>query len=202
MKVFVVKSDYSEVPLVEVREEGGIIDFVVDNTSGRIPAKVGRSYQQLLQYVGKSSHLSIEEPKKATVNLLRYVMSNGDVVELTSDGHTCVLNGQLLSQEEKDALFDSFRRGEIKVARKTDVQEALPVLPSNRLQPRREMKHEINPQVMDMIENDQRTKDKERMMASRQYDSEIDDAPLHEAEDKDWVKDFFRYLKYGDQDER
>ena len=91
MKVYVLKSDYSDVPLAEVRESGGIIDFVVDNTEGKLPARVGKSMQALQQYVNGSSHMRLEGATKATVNLLRYVMTNGDVVEITSDGH----NGHL-----------------------------------------------------------------------------------------------------------
>lgn len=201
MKVFVVKSDYSQIPLAEVRQEGDIIDFVVDNTSGNLPKQVGRSFQALLQHVQNSSHLSIEEPKKATVNLLRYVMNNGDVIELTSDGHTCILNGQLLSQEEKDALFNAVRRGDIKVARKTDVQAAIPVVPSSPPPPKREVRGKISPTVLGMIEQQQKEEQKNKMLGSKDYDAEIDDADLDQAEDKDWTRDLMRWLKYGDRHE-
>ena len=89
MKVYVIKSDYSEVPLAEVRTDGDTVDFVVDNTNGKLPQMVQSSLPKLRMLCDNSSHMRLEEPKKATVNLLRYVMDNGDVVEITSDGHTC-----------------------------------------------------------------------------------------------------------------
>ena len=199
MKVVVIKSDYSEIPLAEIRTDGDALDFVVDNTKGQLPKLFQNSYPKMQQVIGNSSHMTMSEPTKATVNLLRYVMDNGDVVEITSDGHTVILNGHLLPQEEKDALFNAFTRGEIKVARKTDVQQALPVVPSNPPTGFSEPKGKMNPTVLGMVEDDQDKKDTAREMATREYDPAIDDAHLSDAEDADWTKELMRWLKWGDR---
>jgi len=199
MKVVVIKSDYSEIPLAEIRTDGDALDFVVDNTNGQLPKLFQNSYPKMQQVVGNSSHLTMSEPTKATVNLLRYVMDNGDVVEITSDGHTVILNGHLLPQEEKDALFNAFTRGEIKVARKTDVQQALPVVPANPPPDFHSPKAKINDTVLGMVEKDQQKHDDDREMASREYDPAIDEANLSGAEDQDWTKELMRWLKYGEK---
>jgi hypothetical protein len=199
MRVLVIKSDYSEVPLAEVREAGGIIDFIVDNTNGKLPKTVGRSMQKLSDLVKKSSHMSLEEPKKATVNLLRYVMDNGDVVEITTDGHTAMLNGNLLSQEEKEALFQAVRRGDIKVTRKTDIQQAIPIMPASDKPTPSLQKPKLRPEIMDLIKSDQDKRDEIQKMATKSYDEEIENADLHDAEDKEWTRKLMYWLKYGDQ---
>ena len=201
MKVFVVKSSSSEVPLAEVRVEGDMMEFIVDNTQGKIPAKVGRSYAALVKFVGKSSHLSITSPQKATVNLLRYVMDNGDSVEITSDGHTVILNGKLLDQNEKDALFVAFRRGDIKVSRKTDIQQAIPVLPPSPPLPP-PVKTKLSPAIMQKIAEEQDQKDRSAKMSDASYDDEIENMSLVGAEDKEWTKQMLYWLRYGGQNVR
>lgn len=199
MKILVVKSDHSEVPLAEIRTDGRVLDFVVDNTNGKLPKLFQNSFERMNQVVQGSSHMSIEQPQKATVNLLRYVMNNGDVVEITSDGHTCLLNGNILSQQEKDALFAAVKRGEIKVTRKTDAQQAIPVIPSAPPQQQKPIDLKLNSGIMDMVDKDQQAADKAQRLASKQYDQQIEEAQIHEAEDKDWTRKMMYWLKYGDE---
>ncbi len=202
MKIFVVKSDYSEVPLAEIRTDGRVLDFVVDNSHGKLPALFQNSYQKMIQATQKSSHLTLEQPKKATVNLLRYVMDNGDVVEITSDGHTCMLNGDIIDQDTKDALFAAVKRGELKVARKTPIQQALPLLPTQEApeqEPAKPTEVKMSGGVMDMIKKQQADADKNQKLASKKYDQDIENAKLHAAEDKDWTRRMMYFLKYGDQ---
>jgi hypothetical protein len=202
MKIFVIKSDYSDVPLAEIRTDGRVLDFVVDNTNGKLPDLFQNSYQRMIQVVQKSSHLTIEQPKKATVNLLRYVMDNGDVVEITSDGHTCMLNGDLIDQETKDALFAAIKRGDIKVARKTDIQEALPIVstpPLAEQAPAKPVNVSLSSGVLDMINKQQAERERNQKLASKKYDQDIENARLHQAEDKEWTRKMMYWLKYGDE---
>lgn len=202
MKIFVIKSDHSDVPLAEIRTDGRVLDFVVDNTDGKLPELFQNSYQRMIQVVQKSSHMQIEQPKKATVNLLRYVMDNGDVVEITSDGHTCMLNGDLIDQDTKDALFAAVKRGDIKVARKTDVQEALPIMPTPQpveQPPLKPANVGISSGVLDMVNKQQAEQARNSKLASKKYDQDIENARLHQAEDKDWTRKMMYWLKYGDE---
>jgi len=199
MKIIVIKSDHSEVPLAEIRTDGQRLEFVVDNTNGKLPRLFANSYARMEHVVKESSHLQIENPKKATVNLLRYVMDNGDVVEITSDGHTVILNGNLLSQEEKDALFQAFSRGDIKVARKTDVAQAVPVMPQKPQIEQSQAKKKFDSVTMGKIQKSQNEAARAEEMSSPDYDNEIESADLSGAEDKDWTKNMMYWLKYGDR---
>lgn len=148
MKIYVVTSDASSTPLAEIRTDGARVEFIVDNTDGVLPQEIQGSFQRLVDLTKGSSHLKLTQPDKATVNLIRYVMDNGDVVEITSDGKTCMLNGELLDEKQKMSLFSAIRRGELKVARKSD--RPTPVVPT----PSGEEKHEQKPE-----EFGKRTKD-------------------------------------------
>lgn len=200
MKIFVIKSSHSEVPLAEIRTDGRVLDFVVDNTNGKLPRLFQNNYETMIKIVSNSSHLDIEQPKQATVNLLRYLMDNGDVVEITSDGHTVILNGNLLGQPEKDALFAAFRRGEIKVSRKTDIQQALPIMSGGQPVQQQMPKPKFTTGLMAKIEEDQASADRRTRLASRKYDEDIENAQLHAAEDKEWTRKLMYWLKYGDEE--
>jgi hypothetical protein len=199
MKIFVIKSDHSEVPLAEVRTDGQRLEFVVDNTNGKLPAMFNNQYSRMMQIVTQSSHMQIESPKKATVNLLRYLMTNGDVVEITSDGHTVILNGNLLSQEEKDALFVAFQRGDIKVARQTPISQAVPVLPTKPKVEQSREKPKYDPSVMRQIAASQAKEAQAKEMSGPDYDHEIEEADLSGAEDLQWTKSLMYWLKHGVQ---
>ena len=199
MKIYVIKSDTSPIPLAEIRVVGDTLEFIVDNTQGALPTKLHNSFANLKKYLKGSSHLFLEEPKKATVNLLRYVMDNGDVVEITSDGHTVVLNGNILAEPEKNALFAAFKRGEIKVSRKTEVQDALPILPTPPPVQQPMIKPKLDPEIMAMIKSDQDKRDDAAAMSSATYDHEIEQKSLHDAEDKEYVRKMLYFLKYGDK---
>lgn len=201
IKIVVIKSDHSEVPLAEIRTDGRVLDFVVDNTNGKLPGLFQNSFQRMNEIVQKSSHLQMEEPKKQTVNLLRYVMDNGDVIEITSDGHTCMLNGDMVDEDTKNALFAAVKRGELKVARKTPIQEALPIMPTPPApdqEPSKPTKVTMSPGVTGMIKKQQAEADRNKQLASKKYDQDIENAKLHEADDKDWSRSMLYWLKYGD----
>lgn len=130
MKVYVVTSLTSKTPLVEFRTDGNAIDITVDNTDGKFPAMVGTSFARVKALIAKSSNLHMSEPRESVAHILRYLMDNGDVVEITTDGKTAILNGRLLQEAEKNALFAAIRSGELKVSRKADVAAPIPVVPS------------------------------------------------------------------------
>ena len=127
MKIYRLISDLTDIPLLEVRTDGNRIEVIVDNSNGKIPSEIGNTLQSLEDYANKSSHLSLEEPEEPTAHLLRYVLENGDVAEVTTDGKTCMLNGKLLTRAEKAAFFDALTSGKAKVARKADIQNPIPI---------------------------------------------------------------------------
>ena len=196
MRVYRIISDRSKVPLAEVREEGGRVDFIVDNTRGSLPKVVGGKFDKLVQIVRSSSHLSLMEPQEATTHLLRYVLTNGDVVEITTDGKTAVLNGRLLSPEERNALFSAIKNGELGIARKADLAAPHPVLPplqSFTKPSTGDFGDKIREVMMKRMENEQ----KKKADSSVDYDHSIEESDYRGLEDPNWTKQFMYYLKYG-----
>lgn len=199
MKIFVITSETSPTPLAEVRTDGNRVDFVVDNTEGSLPAAIKGSYDRLAQMCRGSSHLRMTEPKQATVNLLRYVMSNGDVIEITSDGRTCQLNGQLIDENAKNALFQAIRRGDLKVARKTD--EPVPVVPTppqaaQTEQEKVEIGHRSR-EVIQMLADMHRKQKELQETYTSQSDPEINDRDYSYSDDADFSKNLARVARYG-----
>lgn len=195
-------SSNSQYPLAEIRTDGKTIDVVVDNTDGKITDKI-KNFQQLLKYIKNSSILSLIQDSNPTINLLRYVMDNGDIVEITTDGHTAILNGELLGDEEKQALFAAIKRGEINVSRKADPTKPIPVFPSLPPEQKKEnpVKSEISPGMMEAIKNKQAELAKMRNMSSKSYDYEIENGDYSGAEDPEYCKQILYALRYGDSNE-
>lgn len=198
MKVYVIKSQNSETPLAEVRTDGNAVDFVVDNTEGMLPQQVAGSFTRLQAIVRTSHHLSMEEPKEATANLIRYVMNNGDVIEITTDGRTCMLNGKLIDDKAKNALFQAIRRGDLQVARKAD--EPVPVIPT----PAPAMKQPETPEVghrsKEVISMLADMRDRQRDLEENYTqidDPSIDDKDYAYSDDPEFSKNLARRAKYG-----
>jgi hypothetical protein len=144
------------------------------------------------------------EDSEPTVNLLRYVLDNGDVVEVTTDGHTAILNGKLLGSEEKSALFVAIKRGEIKVARKADPSKPIPVFPTPTAQGGQitnPVKSEVSQGMIDAIRQRQSSLSKMRSLSSKSYDYEIENGDYAGAEDPSYCKEILYALRYGDSNE-
>ena len=197
MRVLVIKSRNAEHVLAEIRTDNRQVDFTVDNTGGRLPKMIGRSYERLMNVLRNSSTLYADTPTTATAQLLRYVLDNGDVAEITTDGKTALLNGKLLDEQEKNVLFMSIRSGQIKVARKADMSAPIPVLPPVTKLKQAPVSTGIDDGLLSEFKkmaNDQEEKDS---MSSEQYDYHIENADLSDAEDPDYVKHMLYSLKYG-----
>ena len=198
MKILVVKSTYSDVPVAEIRTDGKVIDWIVDNTNGKLPQQTAGRLERLMQMVKKSSHLFIEEPKQATVGLHRYMLSTGDVVEVTTDGKTAVLNGRLLSAQERDALFAAVQRREVTVQRKADIEVPIPILGAQQTPPSLPKPPTgFNSMITDELKRQDQERRESEARSSAAYDEAIENADLRGAEDPTFVRELMYQLKYG-----
>ena len=198
MRVITVKSNLSTLPLAEIRTDDNTVEFLVDNTQGQISGEVGASYAKLLEYVDQSSHLTLEEPTEPTTHLLRYILSNGDVVEITTDGKTALINGKLLSAEQQQALFGAIRSGQVSVSVKADPSKPVPVLPT----PKQEVKVERPDQkeALGTFKSVLLGRQEKMAMAAKgsaEYDAEIENADYSNDPEPEAVKNFWYALKYG-----
>lgn len=203
MKVYVVTSNTSSVPLAEIREANDRIEFTVDNTDGKLPAMAGGSFAKLKDYVSKSSNLRMESPTEPTAHLLRYLLDNGDVAEITTDGRTCLLNGKLLEEAEKNTLFAAIRSGELKVARKADLATPISVLPARKQREesfKLKQKNTYNPAIMKIAKQQADEIAKMQAQASVANDDMIEKMDLSDLDTEDdraMTRTMLYYLKYG-----
>lgn len=199
MKIYVITSTYSKIPLGEVRTDGKNLDWVVDNTNGELPNMAQGSLKRLFRAVDRSSHLAMNPPTEQTVALLRYQLTNGDIVEITTDGETAMLNGEILQPTEKRAMMGLLGSGKLQVKQKADMSRPIPILPQ---------KYKRNPVVKQnkpMISNglmdsfmEQRNKEKQKKKAnSFDYDAEIESMDFSDQPYPEQSKNLFYMLKYG-----
>lgn len=202
MQIYVIKSEVSSTPLAEVRTDGRKCEFLVDNTKGKLPRAAGTSFDRLKQIVDSSSHMSMEEAKNSTVGLLRYIMTNGDIVEMTTDGKTALLNDELLSEEEKNALFQAISTGELTVAHRADPSKPIPVMPSPgnggrpvQVEPSEDTKLDID-KINDLKDYEERQR-KDRERSNKYFDETIEkSAQEYKPSERGLFKHLFAALKY------
>lgn len=127
MQLFVITSDHSKIPLAELRTDGKNIDWIIDNSNGKLSRMAQGNFQILSSIIDKSSHMKLAHPTEATVGLLRYSLENGDIIEITTDGKTAMLNGSIIAPEEKNALMGLIQSGKIKVKGKANIAAPLPI---------------------------------------------------------------------------
>jgi hypothetical protein len=198
VKIIIVKSSRTPVPLAEIRTDGKNIDFVVDNTEGSLPEQCEGRYENLLKIVSHSSHLSLEQPEKSTVGYFRYILDTGDVVEITSDGKTAALNGKLLSDHERTMLFEAIKRKEIQVKKKADIEKPIPIFSFPKDRPTEPKKEKFDSEILESIKNYYDNLDKAKNKNSKEYDQELEDIAKKDAEDPEGCRQLLYALKYGD----
>jgi hypothetical protein len=125
-------------------------------------------------------------------------MDNGDVVEITTDGHTAILNGNLLSLEEKQALFAAIKSGELKVARKADMSAPIPVFPEEKRPEMKKVKPTVSQDMLDAVDKFQNKITKMRSLSTKSYDYEIESQNYSGAEDSEYVKRMLYLMRYGE----
>lgn len=197
VKIIIIKSSRTEIPLAEIRTDGKKIDFIIDNTEGSLPQQCEGNYQKLLEIVHGSSHLSLEAPEKATVGYFRYILDTGDTVEITSDGKTAVLNGKMLSEHERTMLFEAIKRREINVSKKADIENPIPIgLPKKLSQPEKQKTFDVK--ILKSIKEQQNDLNEKRKRATKDYDEELEEIAAKDLEDPKGLKQLLYALKYGD----
>ena len=201
LQIYLVTSNVSSTPLAEIRTDGNVFEVTADNTEGKLQELAGKDFKRLQSIIKQSSHLRLERPKVNMPNLLRYIMSNGDIVEITTDGKTCMLNGKLLSAEEQQELFSAIQSGELQVARKADHEQPIPVIPMPHSgQPQQPVPVEapkLNMGLVNQIREDQEKKQKEADRQTHYHDSSIEKADYSEVSDSAFTKQLAYCLKYG-----
>jgi len=197
MKIYVIKSKESPVDLAEIRTDGNRLEFIVDNTDGHFPMIVSGSFQKLKRLVERSHHIVMEEPSKPTTYIQRFLLSTGELVEITTDGKTALLNGRLLEAKEKEALLGAIYSGQIQVKHKPqDMNEAIPVLPSFKKVPEKAPPPQYDKEMIDSFLKEIKSRKAARKNNSKEYDYEIENADYVNKKEAEDVKKLWYALKY------
>ncbi|MGH7240979.1 MAG: hypothetical protein ACREGB_01645, partial [Candidatus Saccharimonadales bacterium] len=199
VKVYTIVSTMNDSQLAEIRTDGSAVEWVVDNTNGLLPSQVGKSFGKLKRMLSKSSHMSLTESPNPVIQMLRYVLNNGDTVEISTDGKTCMINSKLIDDKAKEALFMAIRKGTLKVVYKTDLSGAIPVMPSPKYQKFPEIKPpQMNQEAVKFAQNEANADDEQAQDGTSGYDSNIENVDTADnSQDPDMTKNMLYLLKYG-----
>lgn len=199
MELYVIKSMYSKMPLAEIRTDGKNIDWIMDNTNGKLAATAKGDFVRLKNAVDKSHHLEMTAPDKNTLGILRYSLENGDIVEMTTDGKTALLNGKLMSEAEKAGLMSAIASGKVKVKNKADIGSPLPIAP--KIIPENEKPSEkMDDGIHKAIKKMHKKREAVNYGDSRYRDQRIDSMDFSETECPEMGRQLLYLLKYGEDD--
>lgn len=208
LKTYKIVSSHDSVPLAQIRTDGQVVEFIVDNTNGSLPSQLKSMDERkstmmpnLQKIVSGAYHLKLEEDDSFVPQVMRYILENGDVAEITTDGLTAALNGELLTDDEKRALFDAIKRGEIKVAKDENtngqpVPAGTPAMPIKPSAP--EKKPLVSREFIQGLAKVHEEQAKQKSKASANHDPDIENMEFSdEVADKGFAKNLAYILKYG-----
>lgn len=199
INLWVIKSLHSSTPLAEIREDGTNIDWILDNTNGKLPQVAGGDFAKLKSVIDKSSHMTMTEPDFATVGILRYSLENSDIVEITTDGKTALLNGKIMPEEEKIGLMSAISSGKIKVKNKANLEKPMQVFPKRKAYKVPEKPQTIKKESLEAIQKHLDAKKSKDELNDRNHDSEINAVDFSGDEYPGRGKQLLYLLKYGDK---
>jgi len=206
METYIIKSIESKVIVAKIRTDGKRVQFILDNTKGELPKKVGDDFSNLQNLINQSSHLELQKDDLKNYSIIRYLLNNGDVVEVTNDLKTMFVNGTLLSDTEKQKLLNLLATNQLQVASQDgsslpisvalkQVQENSTTNTEIRQKPR------LNPTYLKYMLEYVRNQDRLDKMSNANYDYNIESQDYSDAEDPDFVKKMLYYFKYGDRNQ-
>jgi len=200
MELYVITSDHSSIPIAEIRTDGKNIDWIIDNTKGKLKHISQGNFEVLRSVVSKSSHLKMTVPEQATVGILRYTLENGDMVEVTTDGKTAMLNGRVMEENEKYGLMSAINSGKLKVKGKADITKPIPLAPRPKIPYRKKAESKVNSNLYKSFSKlDKQQKDEESQNNSRK-DKKIDSIDFGQTEYPNIARQLLYLLKYGEDD--
>lgn len=131
MKIFEIKSNLNGKKLAEVRTDGTTAQVLYDSTGGKISSMFSSGFDQGKEEIAESGVVSLSPYSGQSIRVYRYLLENGDLVLITSDGLTVSLNGSILDENYKQRLLEALSSGVLKVKSKSDAVD-----PSTFFQPR------------------------------------------------------------------
>jgi hypothetical protein len=204
METYIIKSTESQVIVAKIRTDGKKVQFILDNTKGELPKKVGDDFSKLKDFINQSSHLELQKDDLKNYSIIRYLLNNGDVVEVTNDLKTLFVNGTLLSDVEKQQLLNLLATNQLQVVSQDGsslpISVALKQVKENsntnteiRKKPR------LNQTYLKYMLEYIRNQDRLDKMSNSNYDYNIESQDYSDAEDPAFVKKMLYLFKYGEK---
>lgn len=204
METYIIKSTESKVIVAKIRTDGKRVQFILDNTKGELPKKAGDDFSKLQNFINQSSHLELQKDDLKNYSIIRYLLNNGDVVEVTNDLKTMFVNGTLLSDIEKQQLLNLLATNQLQVASQDGsslpISVALKQVQENSTTNTEiRQKLRLNPTYLKYMLEYVRNQDRLDKMSNANYDYNIESQDYSDAEDPDFVKKMLYLFKYGDK---
>lgn len=117
----------SDKPIAEIRTDGRRYEVFDDRTNGLVEKFGNGDYTALLRRVARSSQLRLRTKQEGNPGVLRYMLDSGDVAEITTDGRTAILNGDILSEQQKNNLMSAIANGTVTVTHKQQLAKPSPI---------------------------------------------------------------------------
>lgn len=119
MKALLIKSSQTDEIMAEIRTDGHSCQFIMDKTNGKIPDLFAKGLTDGINKIDESD--SLEIVNNPNVKSHTYVLTNGDVIVITTDGKNACLNGKLLSPENFNKMHKLLAEGKLKVSKKANM---------------------------------------------------------------------------------
>jgi hypothetical protein len=197
LETYILTSDYSNKPLAAIRAVGPRYEILEDNTDGQVDQLAQGDFNRLKQIVAKSSHMKLVQDDRPMPQYHRYMLNNGDIVEITSDGKTALLNGELLGEQEKAELLNMLATNQLQVEHGRE-DRPLTAMPKMKVQEKEAVpvQPHLNSGIMSGIDERKMAKQQQRRQASVQYDPFLE-KPDFGTLDQEFTKQLGYGLKYG-----
>jgi len=118
MKLLKVQSRLTGETLAQLRAVQDEVQVVSDKTNGMISQVFESGLTTGKQKLDRSSALALVQDDTG-IQIHRYLLANGDLVQITSDGVTVVLNGQILDEDYKQRLLQALAEQQLTVIQKS-----------------------------------------------------------------------------------
>jgi len=176
MKILSIKSNFTDKTVAEIRVVKDQVQVVVDKTNGTIEKMFASGFSNGQNLINHSAALRLEPGDTKGVKVYRYLLTNGDMVQISTDGKTVALNGSLLDEEYKQRLLQALSSQQLKVAKKSGGVD-----PSVFYQPK----------PVDMIEQEHRKMMHLKIQEQEAKIQELSDPPVKRSKASDPVLDDF-----------
>jgi hypothetical protein len=194
---FTITSDYGNAHLADIRTDGTNISWVSDSTSGKLAISCKNNFKLLKQMADKSSHLKLI-PSEETIGIYRFILTHGDVAEITIDNVTHILNGTILNEEQSMALDNMIQSGQVQVTQRADLNSPIQVHTSHpRPKTQAESKNKPSEAERNAIIKKRKEREYQDSLNNSRHDQSIEDMKFGTDEEDAFGRRLMYLLRYG-----